>query len=671
MAHAETIYRHNYLEYASYVIKERAIPDIVDGLKPVQRRIIHTLFEMDDGKFHKVANVVGHSMRYHPHGDASIYEALVNLGNFDLFVERQGNFGNILTGDRAAAGRYIECRIFPFAKRVLYNPELTEYVDSYDGRNKEPIAFPAKIPVVLIQGAEGIAVGMATKILPHNAIEVLDAMKAVLNNQEFTLYPDLPTGGILDVKEYGDGTGSISVRAKLDTSDPKRILITELPYGVTSEAMIESIEAAARRGRLKVASINDYTSDKANIEVCLARNTYSKDIEDALYAYTFCEQKISVNSLVIKANMPEIMTVSAIVRFHSHQLLDVLKAELELEKGHLFDTLHARTLERIFVEERIYKRIEQKRSAEAVEAAVVSGFEPYDSELIRPLDHDDVERLLKIPIRRISLFDIEKNRAEIENIHEKLKEIEWKLGHLTEYALGYLDELKNLLGVKEHARRSSINQFELVDAKDVAQRDLTLRYDPKTGYLGYDVKTGNAMAMVSLYDRLLIILKDGTYFVQNAPEKIFVGKSLQYCGYADKDELADIVFTAIYQDKDTKALFIKRCRITQFILDKKYALLPEGSYKLLKLSTFLYADLTAKYKPGRGIKILEETFHFSDFLIKGAKSQGVRLSTKDIESLKIQRMAAAPTPDDVPGLFDEEPRDMSEDSTADTDEDGE
>ncbi|AEC03015.1 DNA topoisomerase IV subunit A [Parasphaerochaeta coccoides] len=667
MAHAETIYRHNYLEYASYVIKERAIPDVVDGLKPVQRRIIHTLFEMDDGKFHKVANVVGHSMRYHPHGDASIYEALVNMANFDLFIERQGNFGNALTGDRAAAGRYIECRIFPFAKRVLYNPELTEYVDSYDGRNREPVAFPAKIPVVLIQGAEGIAVGMSTKMLPHNAIEVLDAMKSVLKGESFMLFPDLPTGGILDVQEYGDGTGSISVRAKLDTSDPKRIVITELPYGVTSEAMIESIEAAARKGRLKVAAINDYTSDKANIEVCLARGTYSKDIEDALYAHTSCEQKISVNALVIKDNMPEIMPVSAIVRFHVRQLLDVLKAELELEKGHLFDTLHARTLERIFVEERIYKRIEQKRSADAVEAAVVSGFEPYGSELIRPLVHDDVERLLKIPIRRISLFDIEKNRAEIENIHEKLKDIEWKLSHLTDYALGYLDELKTLLGVKEHARRSSIKQFELVDAKSVAQRDLTLRYDPKTGYLGYDIKTGNAMAMVSLYDRLLLILKDGTYFVQDAPDKIFVGKGLQYCGYADKDELANIVFTTIYQDKDSKALFIKRCRITQFILDKKYALLPEGSYKLLKLSTFLYADLTAKYKPSRGIKILEETFHFSDFLIKGARSQGVRLSTKDIESLRIQRMEAAPPPENVPELFEDEP----EVASSDVDEDGE
>lgn len=653
MAHAEKIYKQNYLEYASYVIKERAIPDIVDGLKPVQRRIIHTLFEMDDGKFHKVANVVGLSMRYHPHGDASIYEALINLANFDLFIEKQGNFGNDLTGDRPAAARYIECRIMPFAKRVLYNPELTEYVDSYDGRNKEPVVFPAKIPVVLIQGAEGIAVGMSTKILPHNAIEVLDAMKAVLTHQEFALYPDLPTGGILDVKEYDEGRGSISVRAKLDTSDPKRIIITELPYGVTSEAMIESIEAAVRKDRLKVASINDYTSDKANIEVCLARGTYSKDIEDALYAYTACQQKISVNSLVIKNNMPEIIPVSQMVRSHTGQLLDVLKAELELEKGHLYDTLHARTLERIFVEERIYKRIEQKRSAEAVEAAVMSGFEPYEAELIRPVVQEDIERLLKIPIRRISLFDIEKNRAEIENIHDRLKDIEWKLTHLTEYAISYLDELKGMLGIKEHARRSTIKKFDLVDVKDVAQRDRVLKYDPKSGYLGYEVKSGNDIAMVSTYDRVLIILKDGTYFVQNAPEKIFVGKGMQYCGYADKEILSQIVFTAIYQEKDTKALFIKRCRLTQFILDKKYELLPEGSFKLLKLSTFLYADLTAKYKPTRGIKILEETFHFSDYLIKGAKSQGVRLSTKDIESLKIQKMEAAHSDAPAPELFDE------------------
>jgi topoisomerase-4 subunit A len=317
MAQAPQLYQRYFLEYASYVIRDRAIPDLVDGLKPVQRRILHSLFEMDDGKFHKVANVVGWAMRYHPHGDAAIYEALVNLANHDLFIERQGNFGNEMTGDHAAAARYIECRLLPFAKLVLYNPELTTYVDSYDGRNKEPVTFPAKIPVVLIQGVQGIAVGMSTMILPHNAIEVLDAMKSAINNQPFTLYPDFPGGGIVDVKEYDDGKGKVAVRAKLNISDPKRIVIEELPYGVTSEMMIDSVQKAAKDGKLKVASITDFTTDKVNIEIDLQRNTFSKDIVKSLYAYTLCETKISVNPLVIKDNMPVVMSVSEIIRYHA------------------------------------------------------------------------------------------------------------------------------------------------------------------------------------------------------------------------------------------------------------------------------------------------------------------------------------------------------------------
>ncbi|MFA6733214.1 MAG: DNA gyrase subunit A, partial [Sphaerochaeta sp.] len=313
MTQAHSIFRQNFLEYASYVIKERAIPDLVDGFKPVQRRIIHTLFEMDDGKFHKVANVVGWAMRYHPHGDASIYEALVNLANCDLFIERQGNFGNILTGDSAAAARYIECRLLPFAKKVLYNPELTEFVDSYDGRNQEPVAFPAKIPVVLIQGVSGIAVGMSTYILPHNAFEVLDAMASSLKGESYRLYPDFPGGGIVDVENYDDGKGSVSIRAKLNTSDPKRIVIEELPYGTTSEAMIHSVEEAAKKGRIKISSINDYTAEFVNIEINLARNTYAQEIVDALYAYTACETKLSVNPLVIRDNVPTILGVHEIL----------------------------------------------------------------------------------------------------------------------------------------------------------------------------------------------------------------------------------------------------------------------------------------------------------------------------------------------------------------------
>lgn len=495
MTQAHAIFKENFLEYASYVIKERAIPpDLVDGFKPVQRRIIHTLFEMDDGKFHKVANVVGWAMRYHPHGgDSSIYEALVNLANCDLFIERQGNYGNILTGgDRAAAARYIECRLLPFAKKVLYNPELTEFVESYDGRNKEPVAFPAKIPVVLIQGGvSGIAVGMSTYILPpHNPLEVFDGMAAALRGGEsYELYPpDFPGGGgIVDVDDYNDGRGgSVSIRAKLNTKDPKRIIIEELPYGTTSEMMIRSVEDAAKKGgKLKISSITDYTAEKVNIEISLARNTYSKEIVDALYAYTACETKLSVNPLVIRDNTPPTIMggVHEILDFHAHHLVDVLEAELKLEKGgHLLDKLHYRTLERIFVEERIYKRIEQKKSAEEVNKAVVSGFKPFIEELFRPLDGEDVDRLLKIPIRRISLFDIGKNRQEIESINDQLAEIEKKLADLTGYALSFIAELKELMSDEEHKRKSTIKKFDMIDVKEVAERNLPpLRYDATAG----------------------------------------------------------------------------------------------------------------------------------------------------------------------------------------------
>lgn len=653
MAHAEAVFKENFLDYASYVIKDRAIPDIIDGLKPVQRRILHTLFEMDDGKFHKVANVVGHAMRYHPHGDASIGDALVNLANMNLFIDKQGNFGNIMTGDEAAAPRYIECRVLPFAKKVLYNPELTEMVDSYDGRNKEPVTFPAKIPVVLVQGTEGIAVGMSTKILPHNLIEIISAMEAVLKGETFELYPDFPTGGLMDVSSYANGTGKVLVRAKLETRDPKRIVIEELPFGVTTDKMIKSIEDAAKKGKIKIASISDYTADKVSIEITLARNTYSNDVVDALFAYTACEQSISVNPLVIKDNVPTVMTVDEMVHFHAKHLVEVLTLELEFEKGHLLDRLHSRTLERIFVEERIYKRIEQKKTQEEVEKAVITGFKPFEDQLIREVTQEDVERLLKIPIRRISLFDIEKNRADIEEINAAIEKVEWNLGHLIEYALGYLGELKTMAGIEKWKRSTEIGAFKKVDAREVALRDLNLRYDSEAGYLGYGLKTGNVILSVSTFDRILLIQKEGTYFVTDVPEKLFVGKGLRHCGFADKDTLENIVFTIIYQEKNLKYLFIKRCKITQYILNRTYELLPGDGYKLYTLSTLDDARITIVYKKGKGYKNLEDRTYFSRFLIKGVKASGVRLTTKEAQTLRLKHESDPQKNQQEPSLFAE------------------
>ncbi|MCY1153470.1 MAG: DNA topoisomerase IV subunit A [Sphaerochaetaceae bacterium] len=637
MAQVEKIFKKNFLEYASYVIKDRAIADLEDGFKPVQRRIIHSLFEMDDGKFHKVANVVGWAMRYHPHGDSSIYEALVNLANFDLLIERQGNFGNSLTGDKAAASRYIECRILPFAKKVLYNPELTTYIDSYDGRHKEPVAFLSKLPLVVIQGVNGIAVGMATTIFSHNLNEVITAMEKELVGEDFILYPDFSCGGYVDVTDYNDGKGSIVVRAKLDTSDPKRIVIKELPFGITSERLIATIDDAAKKGKIKVASINDYTAEHVNIEVNLSRGTYSEDVVKLLYAYTECERKISCNSLVIKDNIPTIMGISEIVKYHSHHLIDVLKAELELEKSKLEDRLHLRTLERIFVEERIYKKIEQKKSAQAIVKAVIKGFEPFSDQLYREITADDVDRLLKIPIRRISLFDIEKNKNEIDSLNTNIEDIKSKLNDLVSYAISYLNELKTMVSKDKLKRKTEIKSFEVVKEKEVAQRDKDLRYDSSTGYLGYTIKTGKSVLTVSLFDRVLIVMKDGTYRFLVNPEKEYIGKGLLYVNYADKETLDKVTFSMIFQQKIYKYLFIKRFQIKSGQLNKVYPLLPnDKDFKVAKLTVLDNAEIRVIYKPKPGLRIKEESFYLSDYLVKGSKSKGVRLTVKEVTSLRMR-----------------------------------
>ena len=660
MSHVTKIFDENFIEYASYVIRDRAIPDILDGFKPVQRRIIHTLLEMDDGRYHKVANVVGATMKYHPHGDTSIYEALVNLTNCNLFIEGQGNFGNFLTGDSAAAGRYIECRLLPLAKKILYNPEITEYVDSYDGRNQEPVVFPAKIPVVVVQGTSGIAVGMKTDILPHNLLEVLDAEAAVLRGEEIALYPDFPGGGIVDVSAYDDGRGSVNVRARLDTSDPKKIVITELPYGVTSEQMIDSIEDAAKKGKLHIASINDFTAETANIEINLQRNTYTKDMVDALYAYTKCENKITVNPIVIVDNLPKVVSITEMVKFHAHHLVDTLIKELNIEKGHLIDKLHARTLERIFIEERIYKRIENKKTQETVVNAVITGFAPFKAELVRDIDLDDVDRLLKIPIRRISLFDIEKNRSEIDEINAAIALCDERLANITEYALSYLEELKAMVDEKAWARKTEIGSFGVVDAKQIAVRNLELKYDEATGYIGTNLKTGETLLKVSSFDKVFYMRKDGCYRVINVSEKEFIGTDgIFYINYAEKELLQNIVFTIIYREKESKFYFINRFTITSFVTGKLYSILPQGNYKLVKLSIFPNAIITAKYKPGCGYRVLEETFRFADFSVrKSASTNGMKLITKQLASLTLRQIKDSSTSEEAePTLFDDSIKD--------------
>ena len=658
MSQADKLYRNYFLEYASYVVRDRAIPDLVDGFKPVQRRIMHTLFEMDDGRFMKVANVVGACMKYHPHGDSSIYEALVNLANSELFIEKQGNFGNFLTGDGAAAARYIECRLKPFAKKVLYNPEITEYADSYDGRNKEPVLFPAKIPVVAIQGTMGIAVGMSTQILPHNLFEVLEAEKKALRGKKFSLYPDFPGGGIIDVSEYDDGRGKIAVRARLNASDPKKLVIEELPYGVTSDSMIASIEKANATGRLKIASISDYTAEKAQIEICWQRNVYSEDMVDVLYATTDCEKKISVNPLVIVNGYPKAVSITEMIRFHAKHLVEVLTAELQNEKKKLEDRLWARTLERIFIEERIYKEIETKKSAEDVKAAIISGFGPFASELGgQELSDDDIERLLKIPIRRISLFDIERNKEEIREIQGSIDKINYNLEHIIDYAEDYLTELEDMCDKEEFRRRTEISSFETLNARQVAVRNMDVRYDLSTGYIGTSIKTGEPLLKVSPFDKIFYMKTNGEYRVIPVEDKTFIGtEGLFYINYGDKEVLANEVFTVIYRDKirDKSVYQIKRFRITSFTTDKPYSVVSGPKAKVKKMSTWPSAVITMKFKPGYGYKILEDTARFADFPIyKSPSAAGQKLTGKELQSLSIrQTKDTATTEEAAPSLLD-------------------
>ncbi|AEF86038.1 DNA gyrase, A subunit [Treponema primitia ZAS-2] len=638
MAYVKNLFDRNFLEYASYVIKDRAIPDLEDGLKPVQRRILHSLFEMDDGKYHKVANVVGHCMQYHPHGDASIGSALVVLANKDFFIDRQGNFGNILTGDDASAPRYIECRNTPLAKDIFYNPKLTPMADSYDGRKKEPILFPAKIPVVLVMGAEGIAVGMSTKILPHNIIEVLEAEKACLSGKKFELFPDFPSGGMVDVSEYRDGNGKVLVRAKLDTSDPKRIVIRELPFGSTTESLINSVETAAKAGRIKIQSINDFTTSAVEIEVKLARGVYSEETVNALFAFTECEQSISINLLVIKDNYPVVMTVTEVIKHHAKQLVKVLTRELELEKKELQDKLHLRTLERIFIEERIYKGIEKMKTAEGVTKAVIDGFKPFLKEIgSRGVSPEDVEHLLRIPIRRISLYDINKARAEMSEIQARIKEINNHLKNITAYALGFLDSIIAKVKANEElgkgARKTRVGKFDKVDVKEIVKKDLELKYDKGSGYLGTAV-TGEVAAEVSPFDRILTLKNNGSWSVTDLPEKAFVGPGAWWIGVAEKEILSAIVFTVIYKDTDGHPC-IKRCVIEGWIMNKDYSLVPEGA-QVLHIDTREKFVFTLHYVPRPRLKILTEVFKAQNYAVRGLKAGGIRLSSKEVKKAEVK-----------------------------------
>ncbi|HBT97593.1 MAG TPA: DNA topoisomerase IV subunit A, partial [Desulfobulbaceae bacterium] len=621
------LFDENFLEYTSYVIRDRAIPAIEDGLKPVQRRILQTLYNMDDGRFHKVANVVGETMKLHPHGDASIFSALVNLANKGYLIERQGNFGNIFTGDQASAARYIECRLTPLAKEILFYPQLTEFVDSYDGRMKEPVVLPAKLPILLMQGAEGIAVGMATKILPHNFNELLQAQIAILRGEEFRLFPDFPQKGLLDVSDYQDGNGKVRIRARIESKDDKTVVIREIPFGTTTQSLADSIEKVAKAGKIKILSINDYTAEEVEIEIKLARGVHAQETIDALYAYTDCEISVSPNLTLIRGNNPEVMSVSEVLRFNSTRLVELLTRELEIELAHLKERLQARKLEQIFIEERIYKKIEEIKVYSEIIETISVALADFSAELQRPATKDDIEKLLEIRIKRISRFDIERQKKEIREIEKNIRAVEKALKDTVGHTVSYLEKLLVDYG-GDHPRQTEIHQFSEIDVREVALANLHVAYNAESGFLGFQMKAeegGMAPVACSEYDKVLLIFADGLYKVVNVPEKIFVGSDLAWFGRIDKDQ----IFNLIYRDGKENLAYVKRCKTPAFILDKEYRLFPEHARSQLAL-ILTDDDKHARVylTPSSRARSHYVDIHFDEIAIKGVAALGKRVSNR-------------------------------------------
>lgn len=629
MEDVKALMKSNYLKYASYVILDRAIPSVIDGLKPVQRRILHTLLNMHDGKLHKVANVAGQTMAYHPHGDAAITEALVNMSNKGYLLDQQGNFGNIFTGDPAAAARYIETRLSPLAKETLFNPHLTEFIPSYDGRNQEPICLPAKIPVLLMQGVDGIAVGMATHILPHNFVELLEAEIAILEDRKFTILPDFLTGGTMDASDYNKGKGKVKLRATIEVRDAKTLVITEICYGTTTESLIRSVDEAAKRGKIKIDSINDYTAEKVEIEIKLPRGVYSEEIINALYAYTECEVSLTSQIVVIKDNLPWEPNIDDILHLHVEKLQGYLKKELEMEEHRLLEKIFDKTLEQIFIENRLYKQIENISSLDKIHGTVEKSLKPYHDQLIRVPTFDDREKLLNIPIRRISRFDLDQNMEEIAGFEKEVKEVQKNLKTVKKYTISYLQGLIKKYG-KAHPRTTRIQEIEQLDLKAIKTKSIKVGFDPVGGFVGTKVASDVTFECTN-FDKLLLIYKDGTYQVINIPEKQYVLKDktkVAFAGVADKKT----VFSVVYRDPKTHLCYAKRFIISKFILDKTYQFVEEGT-DLQLISTEQNLKVELQLIPKVKQKLAKIDYDVGQVTVKGVSAKGIRMANREVKKV--------------------------------------
>jgi topoisomerase IV subunit A len=612
----------NFLQYAAYVIRDRAIPDLDDGLKPVQRRILYSLQQNDDGKFIKVANIVGYCMQFHPHGDASIGEALVSLANRQYLIERQGNFGNLLTGDPAAASRYIECRLTDLARDEIFNDDLTDFIPTYDGRKSEPVTFPAKIPLLLMLGAEGIAVGISTRILPHNFAELLEAQIAILNKKPFSVLPDFSHGGMMDAQAYNNGRGHILVRALIDKKDERTLVIREIPVGTTTDTLTSSIEDAARKGKIKIKSINDFTAEQAEIEIQLPPEQDLDRAIEALYAFTQCQVQISSRIVIIRDNKPVEMDVPAILRYNTARLVKILRRELQRKLRRLSEEMHHKTLIRLFIENRIYKRIESCTSTAEVQQTVLEGLAQYRNELQRDITHDDVEALLGIPIRRISLFDLEKNRGEIERLKGEMEEVESDLATIVPYTIRYLRTMLRKY-CSDFPRRTRLATFGAISERELTANELTINYDRDKGYIGYKI-SGEPLISCSPLDRLLLIWKDGRCKVIAPSEKSFVDTTLIYCDIVDRER----VMTAVYESDFFT--FYKKFTVGGLLTNRESRFAPRGA------NVRFFADdnppaLYVRYIDDARIKIRQQRFIVERQPVRTRDAKGSVLTANTIE----------------------------------------
>jgi topoisomerase-4 subunit A len=634
------MYSDYFLDYASYVILERAVPHLNDGLKPVQRRILHSMDELDDGRYNKVANVVGNTMKYHPHGDQSIGDAMVGLGQKELLIDTQGNWGNTLTGDGAAAPRYIEARLTKFALDVVFNPKTTDWLPSYDGRNKEPVTLPIKFPLLLAQGVEGIAVGLACKVLPHNFNELIEASIAVLRDQPFTLVPDFPTGGIMDASDYKDGLrgGKVRVRARIATDKKGLLRITEIPFGTTTGNLMDSIVAAADKGKIKIARIEDNTAAHADILVHLPAGADPEQTRDALYAFTDCELSISPNSCVIADGKPVFMPVSEILRRVTLQTKDLLRQELEIKLGELADKWHFSSLEKIFIENRIYRDIEEEETWEGVITAIDKGLTPFKPLLKREVTQDDIVRLTEIRIKRISKFDSFKADEEIKALEKSIEETEKNLRNLTRYTIRWYEELMRKYG-KDRERRTEISSFDRVDRTQVVAATETLYLDAKNGFAGYGLKKdGEPLEKCSTLDDIITFTQDGKMRVLKVAEKVFVGQKPLRVAILRKDE--DLIYSMIYRDGRDGPILAKRFRMGGITRDKEYDL-TKGTpgTRILYFAVHKTEEesgaqmLLVHLKPVLRMRNLIRPLQFSEFGIKSRSSAGNLVTKHAIEKI--------------------------------------